>query len=280
MIRRPQARRTMVEQTERPGGTDPRRPSWAPPPAERRDPDQERVNIMATYQLHTDGACSGNPGPGGFAGIIIRDSDGDRVYVTGHDPRTTNNRMELCAVLEGLRVISEMDHDGARVQVYSDSQYLTKAFNDNWLAGWQRNGWRTSQKKPVLNQDLWQELLTETKKVDASFIWVKGHAGNALNEEADRLAVAESNFARNSDGYRVSVGTPCSVAAGQQEGAPWDDPEEGQTTSQPQAAPPNRPTDRPTAEALIDAVIDEACRATNFGDFQRRLINLRTELKG
>ena len=230
---------------------------------------------MATYELHTDGACKGNPGPGGFAGIIIRDGC-DRIYATGGDPKTTNNRMELAAVLEGLKVIADIEGENRpRVEVYSDSQYLTKAFNDRWLAGWQRNGWKTAQKKEVLNRDLWEALLEVTKKVDASFTWVRGHDGNPLNEEADRLAVRESQFARTCSDYWLSVGNPRSMVEDPSGLTEEGDnrPSSRQEVQEPAASPGI------SAEALFSAILDEAENASDFPDFKRRLAMLRNEIR-
>lgn len=140
---------------------------------------------MDEVTIYTDGACSGNPGPGGWAAIIIRGDD-DAETLTGGEPHTTNNRMELTAALEALRTL-----DGpSRVRLHTDSAYLSRAFNDSWIENWQKNGWRTSSKKPVKNKTLWQELVALDEQHDIDWIWVKGHADNELNNLADELAVA------------------------------------------------------------------------------------------
>jgi len=133
--------------------------------------------------IYTDGACSGNPGPGGWA-AILRYNEHEKV-LTGAAPHTTNNRMELMAVIEALRALKEP----CRVDVYTDSNYIVRAFQEGWVNRWQRNGWRTASKKPVDNQDLWQALLELTRRHDVRFLKVKGHADDALNNRVDRLAV-------------------------------------------------------------------------------------------
>ncbi len=139
---------------------------------------------MEEVTIYTDGACSGNPGPGGWAAIILRGDDAETL--TGGEPHTTNNRMELTAALEALRALDAP----TRVRLHTDSAYLARAFNDRWIRNWQKNGWRTSSKKPVKNKALWQELVALNKKHQVEWIWVKGHADNDYNNLADELAVA------------------------------------------------------------------------------------------
>ncbi len=135
-------------------------------------------------EIWTDGACSGNPGPGGWSAILLwRDHQHE---LSGADEHTTNNRMELMGVLEGLRSLKRP----TKVVVVTDSAYVEKAFTEGWLENWQRNGWKTAAKKPVENQDLWQQLLDAATTHDVRFERVKGHAGIELNERADELAVA------------------------------------------------------------------------------------------
>jgi ribonuclease HI len=134
--------------------------------------------------LVPDGAVSGNPGPGGWAAILIA---GDhRKELSGAVPDTTNNRMELTGVIEGLRALTRP----CKVRVQSDSAYVVNAHRIGWIRNWQRNGWKTAAKKPVENQDLWQQLLTEAARHEITWELVKGHAGHELNERADELAVA------------------------------------------------------------------------------------------
>lgn len=140
--------------------------------------------VRKHVEIYTDGACSGNPGPGGW-GAILRYRGHER-ELSGGAPETTNNRMELTAVLSALQALREP----CDVTVYSDSQYIVKAFNDGWLRKWQRNGWLTASKQPVENQDLWQALLSAADPHRITWEWVKGHADNALNNRCDELARA------------------------------------------------------------------------------------------
>ncbi len=132
--------------------------------------------------LYTDGACSGNPGPGGWAAVLIWGER--RKEISGYSPSTTNNRMELTALLEGLAALKTP----CTVQVHSDSTYVVNAFRQGWLTRWQRNGWRTSQGSAVENQDLWQAILRTAEPHDVKFNWVKGHARSTENNRCDELA--------------------------------------------------------------------------------------------
>lgn len=136
-------------------------------------------------ELWADGACSGNPGPGGWAAILR--CDGHERELSGGEPQTTNNRMELRSVIEGLRALTRPVH----VIVHTDSSYVERPFSDGWLDSWQRNGWRTKDKKDVKNRELWEELLALTQQHQVEFKRVKGHSGIELNERVDELAVAE-----------------------------------------------------------------------------------------
>ncbi len=134
-----------------------------------------------TTELYTDGACRGNPGPGGW-GVLLR-ADGEEQTFCGGEPNTTNNRMELQAAIEGLsRVV-----DGAQVLLVTDSEYVRKGITE-WIINWKRNGWRTSARKPVKNADLWRELDAQVGRCDVEWRWVKGHSGHRENEIADELA--------------------------------------------------------------------------------------------
>ncbi|HKB27193.1 MAG TPA: ribonuclease HI [Methylomirabilota bacterium] len=132
--------------------------------------------------LYTDGACTGNPGPGGWAAIIL-DGGAERV-VSGAAPHSTNQRMELTAVAEGLAAIPGR----RRVHVHSDSAYIVNCFREGWWERWERTGWKNSQKQPVANRDLWERLLAETRRHDVVWHKVRGHSGDPLNERADALA--------------------------------------------------------------------------------------------
>jgi ribonuclease HI len=132
-------------------------------------------------QIYADGACKGNPGPGGW-GAILRDG-GREKEIFGGEPQTTNNRMELTAVIRALETLGQP----SMVEVYTDSQYVQKGISE-WLPDWKRRGWRTADKKPVKNVDLWQELERAAGRHRVTWHWVKGHAGHPENERADALA--------------------------------------------------------------------------------------------
>lgn len=132
-------------------------------------------------EIFCDGACSGNPGPGGY-GAILR-YGGRTKELSGGARDTTNNRMEMTAAIEGLRQLTRP----CQVLITTDSQYLVKGMTE-WIAGWQRKGWRNSKKEPVVNRDLWELLLALTKPHSVQWKWVKGHAGHAENERCDQLA--------------------------------------------------------------------------------------------
>lgn len=138
----------------------------------------------APVEIWTDGACSGNPGPGGWAAVLR--CGGVTRELSGGDPATTNNRMELTAVLEGLRALTRP----VAVTVVVDSSYVERGFTDGWVERWRRNGWRTAGRQPVKNRDLWEALAVEVAHHRVTWRRVKGHAGNGLNERADELAVA------------------------------------------------------------------------------------------
>ena len=131
--------------------------------------------------LYADGACKGNPGPGGW-GVLLQ-IGGREKEMFGGEARTTNNRMELTAVIEGLRSLA----DGSRVRVYTDSQYVQKGISE-WIHNWKRRGWLTADKKPVKNVDLWKKLEETARAHQVEWHWVKGHAGHPENERADALA--------------------------------------------------------------------------------------------
>ena len=139
---------------------------------------------MKKVEIYTDGACTGNPGKGGYGAVLIY--NGVQKEISRGFRTTTNNRMELMAAIDALKMLKEP----CEVELYSDSKYLTDAINKGWLASWIKNGWKKADKKKVLNIDLWQDLLELTRKHSVEFIWVKGHAGNKYNEICDSLAVA------------------------------------------------------------------------------------------
>lgn len=137
---------------------------------------------MKSVELITDGACLGNPGPGGWA-ALLRYGRHEKLLV-GSETQTTNNRMEIYAVLMGLRALKEP----CQVHIISDSRYVINAFEQGWLDNWRANGWRTAGRKPVANQDLWEALDLELKKHRVKWTWVKGHDGHADNERVDQAA--------------------------------------------------------------------------------------------
>ncbi len=144
---------------------------------------------MKEVTLYTDGACSGNPGVGGWGAVLIFKNKEKRI--SGAQPSTTNNRMEMTAVIEGLKCLKEP----CAVTVYSDSAYTVNAFAQGWVESWQQNGFKKADNKPVLNSDLWAELLSLTKTHKVSFKKVKGHADNKYNNICDKLATdAVKNF--------------------------------------------------------------------------------------
>ena len=138
---------------------------------------------MKAVEIFTDGACSGNPGPGGW-GAILRFGTAEK-ELSGGEKNTTNNRMELTAVIEGLSALKEP----CRVTLTTDSKYVADGIGKGWAESWQRNGWRKADKKPALNPDLWEKLLSLLKVHQVEICWVKGHAGHPENERCDRLAV-------------------------------------------------------------------------------------------
>lgn len=147
------------------------------------NPKPELPDNLPHYQLFTDGACLGNPGPGGWAYIVKRPGSDEVIEDFGGESNTTNNRMEMSAVIKGLQSITAP----ARVELIADSQYVIKGMLE-WLPGWKARGWRTASKKPVKNVDLWQTLDELLTQFDLSAEWTKGHAGHPENERCDQLA--------------------------------------------------------------------------------------------
>ena len=139
---------------------------------------------MKKIQIYTDGACSGNPGPGGYGVVLLH--KGNRKELSGGESQTTNNRMEMLAAIIGLEALKER----CEVELFSDSKYLVDAINQGWALKWQQNNWMRNKKDPALNTDLWERLLPLLKQHQVRFTWVKGHAGNPENERCDALARA------------------------------------------------------------------------------------------
>ena len=149
---------------------------------------------MTEVTIWTDGACSGNPGPGGWA-AILKYGEAEKV-LSGGERETTNNRMELTAVIQGLKALKKP----CRVQLYSDSRYVVDAVTNGWVYGWKKKGWMRKGSEPAKNPELWEELLALMKTHEVCFHWVKGHADNEMNARCDGLAVQESRkFRENGD---------------------------------------------------------------------------------
>ncbi len=147
--------------------------------------------------IHTDGACSGNPGPGGYGVILV--SGDSRLEISGAERDTTNNRMEMMAAIRGLQSLKGPQS----CQLWTDSSYLRDGIT-KWIHNWMRNGWRTASKQPVKNEDLWRELWDLTGEHEIEWKWIKGHAGHKENERADRLAVAGCTRAKAGDEGELS----------------------------------------------------------------------------
>lgn len=141
--------------------------------------------MLKKVTIYTDGACSGNPGPGGWGAILMFDEY--KKEISGYSENTTNNIMEITAVLEAVKMLKYE----CEITIYSDSAYVVNAFKQGWIYNWQKNNWRTADKKPVKNQELWQELYFELSKHKFEFIKVKGHSDNEFNNRCDYLATNE-----------------------------------------------------------------------------------------
>jgi len=148
---------------------------------------------MPSFELFTDGACSGNPGPGGWGFILRGDGIAGERVGSGGERATTNNRMELTAVIRGLGCVP----DGASVVLTTDSEYCVKGLNE-WMDGWKRRGWRKSDKSPVMNRDLWEALDAHRSRLSVKATWIRGHNMHPENERCDRLAVAAIDAMRGS----------------------------------------------------------------------------------
>ena len=146
---------------------------------------------MKTVEIYTDGACSGNPGPGGWGAILM--FNGAIKELSGGQAETTNNRMELTAVISALEALKE----DCIVELWSDSKYVTDALSKGWAVSWRKNGWKKADKKPALNTDLWERLLKLTERHQVHCHWVKGHADNEYNNRCDAMAVAQRDIYSN-----------------------------------------------------------------------------------
>ena len=150
--------------------------------------------LKTSVTIYTDGACSPNPGIGGWGAVLISKEHNLRTELSGSEVDSTNNRMEMTAAIKALEALKK----SCIVKLYTDSSYLKNAFEKNWLINWQNNGWKSKARKPVANKDLWLRLLEVSKKHEVSWHWVKGHSGNPENDRCDELAVqARKKFAKS-----------------------------------------------------------------------------------
>ena len=169
-------------------------------------------------KIYTDGSCLGNPGAGGYAAIILYE-DGKLEEIIGGERFTTNNRMELMAAIIALRKISPQD----KAEIFTDSAYLKNAFTQNWLDNWKRNGWKSSKKDAVKNQDLWKELDFLISHLNVTFHWVKGHAGNEFNERCDKLARKTAESLKTAQSATPSVSSAKTNMSTDEKGRTWSD---------------------------------------------------------
>ena len=139
------------------------------------------MNVMKVVEIYTDGACRGNPGPGGW-GVWLKSGEAEKELYGGEE-ETTNNRMELMAAIQALEVLNQ----SCTIKLHSDSKYVLQGITE-WMANWKKRGWKTAAKKPVKNEDLWRRLDKAMQRHDVNWTWVKGHSGNVGNEKADQLA--------------------------------------------------------------------------------------------
>ena len=155
---------------------------------------------MKQVEIYTDGACSGNPGPGGWGAILIYKEN--RLELSGYEAHTTNNRMELMGVIVGLEALTKP----CRVEVVTDSKYVSDAFNAHWIEGWIKKGWKRGKNEDVKNVDLWKRLLKAMEPHQVTYTWVKGHAGHPENERCDKLATtaADSDHLLTDEGLSLA----------------------------------------------------------------------------
>ena len=224
--------------------------------------------MSTPISIYTDGSCTGNPGPGGF-GALVYDPDGNETLIAGGEPESTNNKMELSAVIEALRFVSvNPELRQHRITVYTDSQYITKAYSQNWFRNWESNGWRTSQGKPVQNQDLWKALLVLTRELRPSWQWVKGHSGHPQNERCDRIASKMAATAPSRSAYWCST----SGQNGEDETTPAAEPQ-AQEMPEPEQAPAETPTPAdPGTQALVKlaGLADLLAQCHDYETFRER----------
>ena len=228
--------------------------------------------MSEAINIHTDGACRNNPGPGGWAAIILTPR-GANLTVRGGDPNSTNNRMELTAAIRGLQGLDQApEARDLPVILHSDSKYLTDAFNQNWLGKWQRNGWSTSTGKPVKNQELWEELLVLTKQRNITWQWVKGHSGDHFNELCDRIAVEEAEAAAQ-QGKAKPQETRDDSQTGNEENATGV-----QTAGETDGGYEREPL-QAGAMQVLELIFEAVDEAKSFKDFKVRMVRLEKSIE-
>ena len=217
--------------------------------------------MSEVINIYTDGACRNNPGPGGWAAVIVT-PHGTNLTVRGRVPTSTNNRMELTAAVNGLQ---ELDHLTSQprdipVILYSDSKYLTEAFNENRLGRWQKNGWHTSMGNAVSNRDLWEKLLLLAQQRNITWQWVKGHkghSGNYFNDLSDQIATEEARMAREET----------EAAARQPFARPHETPDDFQTGSRYKLEPVGVGPMK-----VLESIFAAVNEASSFNDFKARML--------
>ena len=222
------------------------------PPAKARltESANKRGYAMKDIIINTDGACSGNPGPGGFAAII--EIDGEEITVSGGQPHTTNNQMELGAVIAALDYLRHnRPVNGRNIEVRSDSSYVVDAHNKGWLQNWQKRGWRKADNKPLPNTGMWQELCMLARGLNIQWTWVRGHSGEPMNERCDAIAVEMAGKAISQKGRFQEPPTASGNEAGQESPA--------EPTVAPKEEYPEPNTGDPIRDAIQYAQRAETC---------------------
>ena len=235
--------------------------------------------MSEVINIYTDGACMNNPGPGGWAAVIIT-PHGKNLTVRGRDPTSTNNRMELTAAVKGLQRLQRLNHLISKdldlpVILHSDSKYLTDAFNQNWLGRWKKNDWKTGMGKPVSNRDLWDELLLLAEQRNITWQWIKSHSGNYFNDLCDQIATEEAQMAKKET----------EAAARQAAARPDETPDDFQTGSRYELEPVQ--AGQMEVLDLIFRIVDEAKSFKHFkeqmarlgGEYQLGTVVLREHLR-
>lgn len=248
---------------------------------------------MPKVTINTDGSCHGNPGPGGFAAVVTRETGLENPATTtftvvGGDPKTTNNRMELSAVIEALRYLNaDMPGLPCEITVRSDSKYVVDAFNQGWVQNWLRKGWTTAKGKPVANVDLWIQLTGWVSDHRITWEWIEGHAGDPMNEHCDRLANQQADNSTQKHQYWAAL-------FGSQEAWEREDQETGDLPFVPNAEEENSDTDPPfgleeepqgmtdqdqLAMAILSHIFSAARRSKTPEDFLQKVKDVAESLE-